>query len=205
MSEELVKTKKKKLTRSQQEAKTLERRAQVAHLYLNRVTETEIARQLGVSQGVVSTDLKRLKEEWHRQAGEDVAAMKSKQAAEIEMLIHDLAIRCAQKFDYRLILARVKLMERQAKLFGLDAQPDTPIVQFNQYNMGKPPDEDKKRERLAGILLASLQRANIPVPQHLLSPAPEADAADGEVIDVIPESADESDPGNTGVSEPAES
>jgi hypothetical protein len=98
-----------------------ERRRQVAHLRLAGVTDQKaIARQLGVSEPTISRDVKWLDEQNRQLAAEDTAVWRGLQLARIERLIQAVWSDAVQG-RYGAIDRVVLLLERQAKLLGLDA------------------------------------------------------------------------------------
>jgi hypothetical protein len=111
--------------------KVADRRRQVGRLHLSRVPQRDIARKLGISQATVSADLKLLRADWRHEAkgtiaeasfrelaalDADEATFRAKMAATKE---EDLQIRY-----YQLVL---KIMERRARILGLDAPAKTQL------------------------------------------------------------------------------
>lgn len=68
----------------------LERRRKVAQLYLQRMTQTEIAQRLGVKQPVVSRDLRRIEREWSESASGDFAAARNAELRKLDLLEREL-------------------------------------------------------------------------------------------------------------------
>jgi hypothetical protein len=64
----------------------LQRRKQVAEMYLRGQTQWEIARQVGVNQAQVSRDLKVLRREWLGSALQDYDARKAQELAKIDQV-----------------------------------------------------------------------------------------------------------------------
>lgn len=68
----------------------LERRRKVAHLYLQRMTQTEIARRLGVKQPVVSRDLRRIRREWSESTASDFASARQFDLRKFDLMEQEL-------------------------------------------------------------------------------------------------------------------
>jgi hypothetical protein len=63
-----------------------QRRKTVARLYLQQRTQGEIAREVGVTQGTVSRDLKAIQAEWQRERLDDFLQAKLRELARIDQL-----------------------------------------------------------------------------------------------------------------------
>ena len=63
-----------------------QRRTTVARLYLQRRTQAEIGREVGVSQGTVSRDLKAIQAEWQRERLDDFRRAKLQELARLDLL-----------------------------------------------------------------------------------------------------------------------
>src|SRR5262245_24471174 len=59
------------------------RRQEVARLVCRQVAQAEIAEQLGVSQGLVSVDLKAIRAQWRENAVAEIAEHHARQLAEL--------------------------------------------------------------------------------------------------------------------------
>ncbi len=103
------------------ETAILDRRRQVAALYLARQTQEAIARKLEVSQTTVCDDLATLREEWRQEQQADIAAIIVRELAELSEMEGAAAIQFASTHEPAWILARLKIKDRRARLLGLDA------------------------------------------------------------------------------------
>jgi hypothetical protein len=63
-----------------------QRRKTVARLYVQQRTQAEIAREVGVSQGTVSRDLKAIQAEWQRERLDDFRQAKLRELARLDLL-----------------------------------------------------------------------------------------------------------------------
>lgn len=108
----------------------LERRAEVARLRLSGVrNQTEIAERLGVSQQTISRDFIALDKEFRERAAADHATVKGLMLERIEAMIEGLWPAAATG-GYLSVDRVVALMDREAKLLGLDA----PVKQQTQQS-----------------------------------------------------------------------
>lgn len=64
----------------------IDRRAEVAKLYLAGLTQTQIAARLGIAQCTVSFDLEAAREEWRQRMVADYDALKSEEIAKISLV-----------------------------------------------------------------------------------------------------------------------
>jgi len=76
----------RKCNRKNDEYAMMERRRQVANLYLQGKTQWAIARAVKVSQGTVSNDLAAVREDWLASALRDFDAMKAEELARLDRL-----------------------------------------------------------------------------------------------------------------------
>jgi len=115
---------------AQRKAEVAERREQVAALVLAGVSQRQMAVLLGVSKSQINEDVAMV-HRWHREsAASDIQAKVVQQDAEIRGLMRawmPLAMNPGSVTDASLEQAKkaadtvLKLLERQAKLWGLDA------------------------------------------------------------------------------------
>jgi len=111
-------------TRSKRKADELareRRRAQVAELYLQRMTQTEIARILGVSQPTVSRDIKAIERRWRQQAVDNLDRQKLRELAELDRMEREAAINYQHTHDIKWFRERKWIKEQRAKILGLYA------------------------------------------------------------------------------------
>lgn len=105
--------------RARQQTKIAVRRETVARLHLEGQTERQIAAELDVSIATISADLKAARQEWQRQYAESYDAACALQLARVERLWFDI-YPAIEKGDLRAVEVAIRLLERQAKLLGLD-------------------------------------------------------------------------------------
>lgn len=99
-----------------------DRRRKVARLYLNKITQAEIAEKLGVSQPTICRDLKEIEREWRAEYAADFDARRSRELAELQEMEREAAAAFALKRrDPRYLMARLAIKGRIAKLLGIDA------------------------------------------------------------------------------------
>lgn len=119
----------------------VERRAKVAALRLHGTrNQTQLAQLLGVSQATISGDFAALDEAWRERANVDHAKQRGEDLERIEAMIDGLWPQ-ASKGGYLSVDRVVMLMERRAKLLGLDAptkqqvsgDPDAPMTIVVRY------------------------------------------------------------------------
>ncbi len=115
-------------------AEMAERRAKVVALMRLRMSQTDIARQLGVNQGTVSRDERAIREEWKRQ----YAAAMNEQIAEDVAVLNDDERRWRQEM-VRALMSRMetRTVTRKVK----DAGGETTTVD-EQVEVVVPPDRD---------------------------------------------------------------
>jgi len=104
-------------TRQQKQAIIDERRRKVASLYFAHLTQQEIATQLGVTQQLISLDLKAIRSEYRAERTEIL----DREAAELDHIERECALRYQRDKAGEWIDRRLKVKERRAKLLGLDA------------------------------------------------------------------------------------
>jgi transposase-like protein len=97
-----------------------ERQRKVAALYLRRVSQSEIAKQLGVNQATISRDLQVLYKLWRAEAASMIDEHQARELAELDQMEQDAAIQYSQTKRRDWLDTRLKIKERRAKLLGLD-------------------------------------------------------------------------------------
>lgn len=105
----------------QRKTEIAERRRNVASLYLRHITQEEIAKSMGVSQVTISRDIKKLTEQWMKEANADITTRKARELAELDDMEKDAALEFNKSKRPDWWNARIKAKERRAKLLGLDA------------------------------------------------------------------------------------
>ena len=105
-----------------------ERRRKVAVLYLHRVRQIDIARQLHVAQATVSRDLKALEKQWLRESTEMLAQVKAREVAELDEMEEEAARRYQEQKSLKWFKARLALKEQRAKLLGLNAATSVDVT-----------------------------------------------------------------------------
>lgn len=98
-----------------------DRRRQVAALYVRRVNQSDIARQLGVNQATISRDVAALVKQWQKEQAETIEAWRDRDLLELDEMEKDAAIEFSKSKRRDWIDTRLKIKERRAKLMGLDA------------------------------------------------------------------------------------
>jgi predicted transcriptional regulator len=143
-----------KSTTSKERMKAAERRPKVVALRKAGYTQREIASQLGVVVSTVSKDLKFSLEEFRAATAEEIAEMRDIDNARIEEMIKGLWVK-AKNGQVTSIDRMVKLLERRAKLNGLDGvvkiAPTTP----DGDNPYRPMSDEEMAEALADIFKAA--------------------------------------------------
>lgn len=167
-----------------------ERRRQVASMHLARVAQREIARRLSISESAVSKDLKAIRGEWAKEARDNVGTATLRELATLDADEARFRAKMAASKDeeqqVRLYSLILKIMERRARLLGLDAPlkaqvsgPDGgPIeVQVNHDHLFKLFLADPRAADLGIELLQRLDDASPPAIAE--APAPREGAAGG--------------------------
>lgn len=104
-----------------------ERRKRVAAMVLARVPQWEIAKKIGVDNSTISTDMKAVREEWRQERAADVNEIQARDLAALEQDEGSVRRRLAglaeeahgERVRYHELVLRI--MDRRAKLIGLDA------------------------------------------------------------------------------------
>lgn len=103
------------------EIEITDRRRKVARLLAKKITQVEIAKELGVSQPTISRDVVAIEEEWKREYSEALELIRARELAELRDMERDAAAAFAKTRDPRFLQARLATKTRIAKLVGLDA------------------------------------------------------------------------------------
>lgn len=98
-----------------------DRRRRVARLYLSKITQEEIAAQLGVDQAQISRDLAYLRKEWAAVSITDTNTVRGQELAELRDMERDCAVNFLQSKEVKWLQERRRIKERVAKMIGLDA------------------------------------------------------------------------------------
>ena len=93
----------------------------MATLYLRKISQERIAKELGISQPTVSRDIKVLVKRWKEAALSDVDERRGQELAELEGMELDCAVQFSASKDVRWLGQRLRVKERIAKMLGLDA------------------------------------------------------------------------------------
>ena len=98
-----------------------QRRATVAQLFMARVSQREIAKQLDESDAVISNDVKILQAAWQRAMIDDPVKERLRELAEIDDMERYAALQLVQTRDGIWWDRRLRAKERRARMLGLDA------------------------------------------------------------------------------------
>lgn len=97
------------------------RRRQVASLMLQGiVTQSEMARIIGVSSPTISTDVAAVKEIWRQETAQEVGVYKARAIKRVEALLSAIWPK-AMAGDLAAVGKCIELMAREAKIIGYDA------------------------------------------------------------------------------------
>jgi len=98
-----------------------QRRATVAQLFMARVSQREIAKQLDESDAVICNDVKILQAAWQRAMIDDPVKERLRELAEIDDMERYAALQLVQTRDGIWWDRRLRAKERRARMLGLDA------------------------------------------------------------------------------------
>lgn len=108
------------------------RRLSVAKLYASGMSGAQIARRLKVAEHLVGADLANIKSDWSRRKFQDVDAVLGAELGKLDIVEQAMMARLLKQdgfgIDVRAAAVLVKLMERRAKLIGLDAPKTVDIT-----------------------------------------------------------------------------
>jgi len=127
-------------------AQVAARRRQVARLYVHRVTQDQIAQQLGVSQSTISRDIKALLKAWRQAALRDVAEHLARELAELDVMEQQCATRFAETRQREWLTERRQIKQLRAQLLGLNAPQQAHTVSqirviYDDCSAGSPDGE----------------------------------------------------------------
>jgi sigma54-dependent transcription regulator len=139
------------------EAELIERRKQVAKLYLNRAKIADIADKLGIDYSTVSRDITYLKKCWLEESKEDISKQIARELAELDLmeLEANIQYQAAKKAGKDVFMIRwketqLKIKDRRAKLLGLDrpqkVELDAKLDHSGKLEVKKMSDEELQKE-----------------------------------------------------------
>lgn len=137
----------------QLELEIAQRRRKVAELYLRRMTQMEIGQLLDVDQKTVSRDLVALKAQWRKDASAEVDARIAREAAELDEMERDAAIKFNASGDVAFLNTRLKIKERKAKLFGYDQPTKLSITEIDAIIDAAVPELNESDDDLASTTI----------------------------------------------------
>jgi DNA-binding transcriptional ArsR family regulator len=117
---------------ARKKSEILQRRAQVAQLFLRKTPVGKIAEALKVTQGTISGDLKALRVVWKEEAVRDIKEHQAQLVAELDIIINECTTHLHDKTRDRSLDSvwitqwRVTLLERAKVLGLLDNHIDVP-------------------------------------------------------------------------------
>lgn len=101
-------------------AEIAERRERVTVMLLSKVSQREMARREEVSLGTIWKDIKAIKETWRQRMAENYDAHVAEETAKLDWLERGLMAK-ALTGNKDAVETLLKIMDRRAKLLGLDA------------------------------------------------------------------------------------
>lgn len=104
--------------RAAQKVRIAQRRAEVADLVLQQVSQREIARRLHVGLGTVGDDVRAVKAMWAERTAESYAQRVAEEDAKLDLLERKWLPKALD--DEKAALIFLRIVERRAKLHGLD-------------------------------------------------------------------------------------
>lgn len=133
--------------------------------------QADIARELGVHRGMICRDFQALDQEWASQATEHIARHKAIDLLRIEGMFQEL---WDKRGNVGVARTLILLLERKAKLLGLDAPTQLEITDWRKEARDLGLDPDKLFQDM--VTLVGEQSSAIPPPQLIdLSPEPDPD------------------------------
>ena len=105
-----------------------DRRKKVSALYLRRISQVEIAEQLGVSKYAVCRDIKILEKEWRSEYVASINAIHNRELAELDQMERDMAMLYYHNHDPAIIDRRLRVKDHRAKLLGLYSAVKTELT-----------------------------------------------------------------------------
>lgn len=97
-----------------------DRRRKVAALLLRRVPQWRIADQLQTRRYTISRDVKVLLQQWRIEAGAATVEVVARELAELDDMERQVCERFEATHAVEWVNARLRIMERRAKMMGLD-------------------------------------------------------------------------------------
>ena len=108
-------------------AATEERRMRVSAMLLARVQQREMARRESVSLGTITNDIAVIRRNWRDRMAESYNAHVAEEVAKLDWLERGLMAHALKGDDYDAIDRLIKIMDRRARLLGLDAPTRTRV------------------------------------------------------------------------------
>ena len=105
-----------------------DRRRRVATLLLRRVPQWQIADQLQTRRYTISRDVSALLQQWRIEAGACVVEVVARELAALDALEYECTLQFSKTKDAEWINARLRIMQRRAKMLGLDEATVTKLV-----------------------------------------------------------------------------
>lgn len=115
-----------------------ERRLKVIGLYRRKATQTEIAKELGISLGTVNKDIQASRALFREARIDDVRQMIEDEAAELDEIERDCAARFAEDRNPAWLKLRLDAKARRAKMMGLDAPERRDVTSGGRPISGGP-------------------------------------------------------------------
>lgn len=106
-------------SRQSKAAKREQRRARVAELYVQHLSQRQIAELLGVSQPTVSRDIKYILNQWRKQYVENIQQVRLRELAELDAIDREMAIQYQKTGEIKYVRERRWPKEMKAKILGL--------------------------------------------------------------------------------------
>lgn len=137
-------------------------RKETAALYLKGETQAAIGVRLGLSQGQIHYDLKRIRKAWLESALQDFDSKRGRELARLDHL-ESVAWTSFDKSsedgpgDKRFLDVVAKCIERRCRLFGLDA-PDKVKVSW-QASLPEGYEADQVKAQFAAMLAVARRQA----------------------------------------------
>lgn len=98
-----------------------ERRRRVARFLRTRLTQDEIAAELGVTRRTIISDVKAIREMWRKEMVEDPVALRTQELADLEQMERECVVQYSLTRERGWITERRQIKERRSKMLGLDA------------------------------------------------------------------------------------
>ena len=118
------------MSRAQGKFEVEQRRARVAEMYLNGLTQDAIAHSIGVGLATVHRDIKYIQGVWKQSQLETMDQAIVKHLAELDYIRQRLHADYANSKSITTLKELIRVQEREAKLLGLDA----PVKQVTNHS-----------------------------------------------------------------------